>query len=102
MHRSPTSWRSLGKTLPVTGTLSLQAHAGGTLGNLTGGGNLTVQGGAIEGQPYHSLAATLSLSGQDINLTKLTLLLEGGTVVGNGDLQPEDEELPGQSGWDQL
>jgi translocation and assembly module TamB len=73
-----------GQDLPVTGNLSLQAHAGGTLGDLNGGASLTMQGGAIEGQPYHSLAATLSLSGQDINLTKLTLLQDGGTVVANG------------------
>jgi translocation and assembly module TamB len=73
-----------GQTLPVTGNLSLQAHAGGTLGNLTGGGDLTVQGGAIEGQPYRSLAANVNLSGQDVNLAKLTFLVEGGTVVANG------------------
>jgi translocation and assembly module TamB len=73
-----------GQTLPVSGDLSLQVHAGGTLGNLTGGGNLTVQGGAIEGKPYRSLVATVSLSGQDINLARLTFLVEGGTVVGNG------------------
>jgi translocation and assembly module TamB len=73
-----------GQTLPVTGNLSLQAHAGGTLGNLTGGGNLTVQGGTIEGQPYRSLVATVNLSGQDVNLAKLTFLVEGGTVEGNG------------------
>ena len=73
-----------GQDLPVTGTLSLQAHAGGTLSDLNGGANLTIQGGAIEGQPYHSLAATLGLAGQDINLTKLTLLQDGGTVVANG------------------
>jgi translocation and assembly module TamB len=70
--------------LSMTGTLDLQAHAGGTLGDLNGGANLTVAGGAIAGQPYHSLAATLGFSGQDINLTKLTLLQDGGTVVGNG------------------
>jgi translocation and assembly module TamB len=73
-----------GQNLPVTGTLNLQAHAGGTPGDLNGGANLTVQGGAIEGQPYRSLAATLNLSGQDIQLTKLTLLQDGGTVLGNG------------------
>jgi translocation and assembly module TamB len=77
-----------GQDLPpdmsMTGTLNLQAHAGGTLGDLNGGANLTVAGGAIAGQPYHSLAATLGFSGQDINLTKLTLLQDGGTVVGNG------------------
>ena len=38
-----------GQDLPVTGTLNLQAHAGGMLGDLNGGGNLTLQGGAIEG-----------------------------------------------------
>ncbi len=73
-----------GQDLPITGTLNLQAHAGGTLGDLNGGANVTVEGGAIEGQPYRSLAATLGISGQDINLTKLTLLQDGGTVVGNG------------------
>ncbi len=73
-----------GQDLPVTGTLNLQAHAAGTLGDLTGGGSLTVQGGAVDGQPYHSLDATVSLAGQDVNLTKLTFLVDGGTIVGNG------------------
>jgi translocation and assembly module TamB len=73
-----------GQDLPLTGTVNLQAHAGGTLGDLTGGGNVTVQGGAIAGQPYHSLTAAVALSGQDVNLTKLTLLQDGGVVVVNG------------------
>ncbi len=73
-----------GQDLPITGTLNLQAHAGGTLSDLSGGGNLTLVGGTIEGQPYHSLTATVALSGQDVNLTKLTLLQDGGTVEGNG------------------
>jgi translocation and assembly module TamB len=74
----------VGQDFPVTGTLNLQTHAGGMLGNLNGGGNLTLLGGAIEGQPYHSLTAVATLAGQDINLTKLTLLQDGGTVEGNG------------------
>jgi translocation and assembly module TamB len=73
-----------GQELPITGNLNLQAHAGGTLGDLNGGASLDLQGGAIEEQPYRSLAATLNFSGQDINLTQLTLLQDGGTVVGNG------------------
>ncbi len=84
-----------GQDLPITGTLNLQAHAGGTLGDLNGGANLTVQGGAIEGQPYHSLAATLNLSGQDIQLTKLTLLQDGATVVGNGNYNLETKHFLG-------
>ena len=84
-----------GQDLPVTGTLNLQAHAGGTLGDLNGGANLTVEDGAIDGQPYRNLAATLNFSGQDINLTKLTLLLDGGTVVGNGTYNLKNEKFLG-------
>ena len=73
-----------GQNQPLTGNLNFQAHAGGTLGDLTGGATLNVQGGAIEGRPYHSLDATLSLFGQEVNLTKLTFLQDGGTIIGNG------------------
>ena len=76
---------SAGQDLPFTGNLNFQAHAGGTLGNLDGSGTLAIQGGAIEGQPYHSLTASLTVSGQDVHLTRLTLLQDGGTVAGNGN-----------------
>ena len=81
--------------LSMTGTLDLQAHAGGTLGDLNGGASLTVAGGAIAGQPVTSLAATLGFSGQDINLTKLTLLQDGGTVVGNGTYNLKTKDFLG-------
>jgi len=35
----------VGQELPVTGTLNLDAHAGGQLENLNGGGHLSIQGG---------------------------------------------------------
>lgn len=73
-----------GQDLPFTGTMKLQAHAGGTLADLNGGGQLSVQGGAIAGQHYHNLVASVTLAGQDINLVKLTLLQNGGAVVVNG------------------
>jgi translocation and assembly module TamB len=73
-----------GQNLPVTGNLNFQAHAGGTLGDLTGGATLNVHGGAIEDRPYHSLDATLSFFEQEVNLTKLTFLQDGGTIIGNG------------------
>jgi translocation and assembly module TamB len=84
-----------GQDLPITGNLGLQAHAGGTVGDLTGGASLTLEGGAIAGQPYHSLTAAMSFSGQDINLTKLTLLQDGGTVVGNGTYNLKTESFLG-------
>jgi translocation and assembly module TamB len=85
----------VGQDFPVTGTLNLQAHAGGMLGDLNGGGNLTLLGGVIEGQPYHSLTAAVSLAGQDINLTKLTLLQDGGTVEGNGTYSLKTKQFLG-------
>ena len=77
-------WALFGQNVPVTGTLNLQAHAGGMLGDLNGGANLDVLGGDIEGQHYHSLTGVVGLAGQDVNLTRLTLLQDGGTVEGNG------------------
>ena len=71
-----------GQDAPATGTVTLDARAGGTLSNLTGGANLAVQGGVLYGQPYQSLHATVSLAGQDVNLTHLTFLAFGGSVVG--------------------
>ena len=73
-----------GQNLPVSGNLNLQAHVSGTLGDPVGGAALFIQGGAIAGQPYHSLDAALTLAGQQAKLTRLTLLQDGGTVVGNG------------------
>ncbi|HEY0796553.1 MAG TPA: translocation/assembly module TamB domain-containing protein [Acidisarcina sp.] len=73
-----------GTSLPVTGTLDLQAHAGGTLGNLSGSGNLIVQGGTIYGEPYHSLSAQLRFAGHDVEVSSLTFLQNGGKLTGDG------------------
>ncbi len=84
-----------GQTLPVTGAVNFQAHVGGTLDNLAGGGTLNLQGGTIAGQPYHSLVASLTLSGQEIDLTKLTFLQDGGTVIGNGNYNLKTRQFLG-------
>lgn len=73
-----------GSTLPVTGTANLQAQATGTLGNLRGSGSLGVQGGAIYGEPYHSLNAQLNFAGQEVGATSLTFLQNGGKLTGDG------------------
>ncbi|HEY0760463.1 MAG TPA: translocation/assembly module TamB domain-containing protein [Acidisarcina sp.] len=73
-----------GSTLPVTGTADLQAHAGGTLGNLSGGGTLNVQGGTIYGEAYHSLNAQLRFAGKEIGASSITFLQNGGKLTGDG------------------
>ncbi len=69
--------------VPVTGTLSLDVHAGGTFDNLNGGGHILVNGGAIDGEPYKSLVAEMQFDGREVSITKLTLLQNGGQIVAN-------------------
>ncbi len=71
-------------TLPVSGTLNLNANVGGTLGNLSGGGHLAVNGGQVYGEPYQSLNADLTFAGQDVGASQLTFGIGGGQITGNG------------------
>jgi translocation and assembly module TamB len=89
----PDLLKMAGVDVPATGTVQFELHAGGTMGNLSGGANLTVQGGDMYGQPYQSLNATVALAGQDINLTHATLLMYGGTVVGNGTYNLQSDKF---------
>ena len=74
-----------GQSLPVTGTLNLQAHAGGTLNNLNGGGHLSVAGGDIYGEPYKSLNADLQFAGQTVGVTDLVFAQNGGHLTGDAN-----------------
>ena len=74
----------LGSTVPVTGGLTLQAHVGGTLSNLNGGGHLAVTGGQIYGQPYRSLSSDLRFTGQELDATNVKFLEDGGQILGDG------------------
>ncbi|MGB7189031.1 MAG: translocation/assembly module TamB domain-containing protein, partial [Acidobacteriaceae bacterium] len=73
-----------GKELPVTGTLNLTAHAGGTVGNLSGGGHLAVRGGAMYGEPYTSLNTDLRFAGRELDADNLVFQEDGGRVKGGG------------------
>ncbi len=73
-----------GESLPVTGTLNLQAHVAGTLGNLNGGGHLTVLGGAIYGEPYKSLNTDLVFAGKEVGISNFVLAQDGGRLTADG------------------
>ena len=70
--------------VPVSGTLNLNATVAGTLGNLSGGGHLAVNGGQVYGEPYKSLNADLTFAGQDVGASQFTFLIGGGQITGNG------------------
>jgi translocation and assembly module TamB len=73
-----------GQSLPATGMANLQIHAGGSMGDLNGGGNVLIRGGNIAGEPYQTLNADVSFKGRQIGLTRLTLLGDGGRIVADG------------------
>lgn len=70
--------------IPVSGTLSMNAHASGAINNLNGGGNVDVKGGEIYGEPYRSIKADLAFSGRELGITKLILLQNGGQLTADG------------------
>ena len=74
-----------GESLPVTGTVNLQVHAGGTQTNLNGGGHLSIAGGTIYGEPYKSLNTDLRFAGQRVGVTNLVFAQNGGRLTGDAD-----------------
>lgn len=73
-----------GENLPVTGAVNLQAHVAGTLGNLSGGGHLTLLGGEIYGEPYKSLNTDLVFAGKEVGVSNFILAQNGGRLTGDG------------------
>ena len=73
-----------GQSLPISGTLNLQAHAGGELDNLSGGGHLNILGGSAYSQPYKSVNADLQFAGKQISVPMFTALIATGQVAGSG------------------
>ena len=74
----------VGMAPDVTGVLNANVHATGTLGNLNGGGHVTLVGGEAYNEPYKSLNADVRMSGSEIGISQLTLLQNGGRAQGKG------------------
>ncbi len=78
-------WIALtGKSYPVSGTLDLDAQAGGTIGNLNSSGHLSVADGAVYGEKYQSLTTDFHLQGKDMQASNLVFALDGGRIAGSG------------------
>ena len=77
----------------ATGKLSLDAHAGGTLNNLHGGGHLSAKEGEIYDEPYRSLTADLGLAGRELAITKLTFSQNGGQILADAAYDLESKTL---------
>jgi translocation and assembly module TamB len=74
-----------GRSMPVSGTVDLTAHIGGSLDDLTGGAHVVVRDGAIEDEPYRSAQADLAFAGHRVDLSNFTLLAASGSAKASGN-----------------
>jgi translocation and assembly module TamB len=84
-----------GRSFPVTGTLNLDAHAGGALNALSGSGHLSVLGGEIYGEGYKSLNTDLKFAGQSVGVMNLVFVQDGGQITGDADYNIQAKSFRG-------
>lgn len=83
-HADMGQWSALiGTRYPVTGTLNLHAQTDGTIGNLNGGGHVSLTNGAIDGENYRSLASDVTFRGKDLSATDLVFAFKTGRITGS-------------------
>ncbi|MEO6804340.1 MAG: translocation/assembly module TamB domain-containing protein [Granulicella sp.] len=83
------------RKIPLTGTLSVNGHAAGTLENLSGGGKVTLVNGEAYGEPYESSVVDLTVHGKDIEASNVVLKLHGMQISGNGSYDITSQHLHG-------
>lgn len=69
---------------PVTGTLSLNGNAAGTLKNLNGGAQISLTNGVAYGERFESVSADATVTGKDIEASRFLVKLHGMQIAGNG------------------
>jgi translocation and assembly module TamB len=79
----------------LTGTVAVNAHAVGTLRDLSGGGHLSLTNGVAYGEPYESAVADLTVQGKDVEATNVVLRLHGMQIGGSGGYDMGNEHLHG-------
>ncbi len=80
----------------LTGTANINAHAVGTLGNLSGAGNVTLTNGIAYGEGYQTIAVDANVQGQQINATRLLVQAHGMQVTGSGGYNLTSKRIQAQ------
>jgi translocation and assembly module TamB len=79
--------------VPLTGTMSLNVNAAGTLKALGGGGHVALANGVAYGEPYESAVADLTVQGKAMEASHVVLKAHGMQIVGNGGYDTGSERL---------
>ncbi len=69
---------------PVTGTLSLNGNAAGTIKNLSGGAQISLIGGVAYGERFESVTADATVKGKDVEASSFAVKLHGMQIAGSG------------------
>jgi translocation and assembly module TamB len=80
----------------ATGTVSLNAHATGTLHDFDGSGNIALTKGSAYGEDFQALDADLSARGQQISATRLLFQAHGMTITGRGGYDLASKHITAQ------
>jgi len=88
--------------IPLTGTLSANAHVTGTSKNLSGTGQVSLMNGVAYGESYESAVANLTVQGQDIEASSVAVKLHGMQIDGKGGYDIASEHLHGHVEGDHL
>ncbi|WP_260706048.1 translocation/assembly module TamB domain-containing protein [Edaphobacter flagellatus] len=81
--------------IPITGTVSANAHVTGTMENLNGTGHLQFTNGVAYDEPYESISSNLAIHGKAIEATQVVLKAHGMQLSGNGGYDLASEHLHG-------
>jgi translocation and assembly module TamB len=81
--------------IPVTGTISADAHVAGTFKNLNGSGHVTLRDGVAYGEPYEAVSADLAVAGQMFEANNISLRVHGMQITGNGGYDLASRKLRG-------
>jgi translocation and assembly module TamB len=81
------------QSYPVTGTLNLHGNVVGTLGALSGGGNIALANGAAYGESYQAVNVDLTVKGRDIEASRVQLKLHDMQIAGNGGYDLSSQRL---------
>jgi translocation and assembly module TamB len=79
--------------IPVTGMMTVNAHAAGVLNSLSGGGHVSLTNGVAYDEPYESAVAELTVREKDIEASSVVLKAHGVHIAGDGGYDWGSEHL---------
>ena len=79
--------------IPVTGTISVNGHVAGTVKSLSGGGRISLDHGVAYGEGFDSAVVDLTVTGKDVEASRVVVSLHGMEVTGNGGYDLATERL---------